>query len=72
MPSRESAWLHESEPTHMDDLMVISRALAAANLVVLGVKPPHPEYVLTPELIEQANQAVQSIMQCRKRTLFRR
>lgn len=71
MSSRESAWLSESEPTHMDDLMVISRALAAANLVLLGTKPPMPEYVLTPELIEQANRAVRSIMQCRKRTLFR-
>jgi len=56
----------------MDDLMVISRALAAANLVLLGTKPPMPEYVLTPELLEKANRAVNSIMQCRKRTVFGR
>lgn len=71
MSGRESSWVTESEPTHMEDLMVITRALTAANLVLIGQKPPAKHWELTPELIEQAHRACLSIQQCRRRTFFR-
>ena len=70
MTHRETTWLAETEPTHAEDLVIISRALAAADLVLLGTEAPAPEYRLTPELMEAANRAVVSIGQCRQRTFF--
>lgn len=70
MSGRQSAWISESEPTHLDDLSVIQRALTAANLVLIGQKPPDKHWELTPKLINDAYLAVQAIGQCRRRTFF--
>lgn len=72
MPSRESSWLRESEPTHSDEIEVILRALTAANLVVMGQRPPDPHWNLTKELLDEAFKACNCIMECRRRTLFTR
>jgi hypothetical protein len=61
---------NESEPTHLREILVISRTLAAARMHLSGTKPPLEDWKLTGELIEEAERALNEIGACRKRVLF--
>lgn len=63
---------NNSEPVFSREILLIARALAAANLVQRGIRPPSDHWKLTPELIDEAERALSEIGTYRRRVLFDR